>query len=52
MVKFDTATCRASPARNQWTTAARGGRQLTAAGVLYPLVGLRPSLSSPPRPWP
>jgi transposase len=29
VVKFDTATCRACPARPQCTTATRGGRQLT-----------------------
>ena len=29
VVKFDTATCRACPVRDQCTTAARGGRQLT-----------------------
>lgn len=29
VVKFDTATCRACPARAECTTAVRGGRQLT-----------------------
>lgn len=29
VVKFDTATCRACPARTQCTTAGRGGRQLS-----------------------